>query len=53
MALGKLFRRRRASAGASSAAGGPVGIEIHVKPHNIPGAESSGRVLPGRSGGGC
>jgi cell division protein FtsW (lipid II flippase) len=24
-----------------------VGVEIRVKPHNIPGAESSGRVLPG------
>lgn len=45
MALRDLFRRR-ASTGAS-AEGGPVGVTIHVKAHNIPGAESSGRVLPG------
>lgn len=43
MAL-NLFRRRTA---AASPAGGPVGVEIHVKPHNVPGAERSGRVLPG------
>ncbi|HET7464537.1 MAG TPA: hypothetical protein VFJ82_24975, partial [Longimicrobium sp.] len=38
------FRRRAAS---SSSPGGPVGVAIHVKPHNVPGAERSGRVLPG------
>lgn len=44
MALRDLLRRRpRASAGA---VGMPAGVEIHVRPHNIPGAESSGRVMP-------
>jgi cell division protein FtsW (lipid II flippase) len=43
MAL-RLFRRRASA--AASTPGGPVGVEIHVRPHNIPGAESSGRVLP-------
>ncbi|HEV7586728.1 MAG TPA: FtsW/RodA/SpoVE family cell cycle protein [Longimicrobium sp.] len=44
MALRDLFRR--SNAGTSSAEG-PVGVRIRLKTHNIPGAESSGRVLPG------
>src|SRR6185295_3976766 len=40
----RLFRRRPRAAVAG--AGGPVGVEIHVRPYNIPGAEKSGRVLP-------
>ncbi|HYJ79238.1 MAG TPA: FtsW/RodA/SpoVE family cell cycle protein [Longimicrobiaceae bacterium] len=26
---------------------GPVGVRVKVKPHNVPGAEAGGRVLPG------
>lgn len=44
MALGNLFRRR---APAAAAAGGPVGVPIRVKQHNVPGAVKSGRVFPG------
>jgi len=44
MALRDLFRRRRAA--GAPAEGGPVGVQIRLKTHNIPGAESSGRVLP-------
>jgi cell division protein FtsW (lipid II flippase) len=44
MAL-RLFRRRATA--TASAPGGPEGVVIRVKPHNIPGAESSGRVFPG------
>jgi len=39
-----LFRRRTS---ASPPAGGPVGVAIHIKPHNVPGAERTGRVFPG------
>lgn len=41
-----LFRRRRSGGLTPAAAGGPVGVAIHVKPHNVPGAEASGRVFP-------
>jgi len=44
MALRHLFRRR--SRTTAPGAGMPPGVEIHVRPYNIPGAESSGRVLP-------
>ena len=43
MAL-RLFRRRPRAGAAGP--GGPEGVEIHVRPYNIPGAEKSGRVLP-------
>lgn len=43
MAL-NLFRRRSPS---SPAAGGPLGVAISIKAHNVPGAERSGRVFPG------
>jgi len=42
MAL-NLFGRRSSPA----AAGGPLGVAINVKAHNVPGAERSGRVFPG------
>jgi cell division protein FtsW (lipid II flippase) len=44
MALRDLLRRR--PSGASSGGAGPVGVAIHVKAHNVPGAETSGRVFP-------
>ncbi|HYH83393.1 MAG TPA: hypothetical protein VEX86_26600, partial [Longimicrobium sp.] len=44
MALNLFGRRPR---GAGAAAGGPVGVAIDIKAHNVPGAERSGRVLPG------
>jgi len=40
MALPSFFRRARAT-------GGPAGVAINVRAHNMPGAEGSGRVLPG------
>ncbi|HEX6747536.1 MAG TPA: FtsW/RodA/SpoVE family cell cycle protein [Longimicrobium sp.] len=43
MALRDVFRRR---SGGTAAAGGPVGVAVHVRPHNVPGAEASGRVFP-------
>ncbi|HSU17062.1 FtsW/RodA/SpoVE family cell cycle protein [Longimicrobium sp.] len=42
MALRDLFRRR--SRGSSAA--GPLGVTVRVKAHNVPGAETSGRVFP-------
>jgi cell division protein FtsW (lipid II flippase) len=36
------FRRRSAAA-----ASGPEGVAVRLRPHNRPGAERSGRVLPG------
>lgn len=44
MALRDLFRRRPSAAAATP--GMPAGVEIRVKTHNIPGAESSSRVMP-------
>ena len=44
MALANLFRRR--PHGGGSPAAGPLGVAVHVKPHNVPGAETSGRVFP-------
>jgi cell division protein FtsW (lipid II flippase) len=44
MALRDLLRRRPSTAPAGP--GMPSGVEIRVKTHNIPGAESSGRVMP-------
>ncbi|HEX5724301.1 MAG TPA: FtsW/RodA/SpoVE family cell cycle protein [Longimicrobiaceae bacterium] len=44
MALRDLFRRRRA---ADPLPGGPEGVRIRVRPHNIPAAEREGRVFPG------
>jgi cell division protein FtsW (lipid II flippase) len=44
MALANLFRRRPRAGGGAAA--GPMGVAIHVKPHNVPGAETSGRVFP-------
>jgi cell division protein FtsW (lipid II flippase) len=32
---------------ARRAAPGPVGVQVRVKAHNVPGAETSGRVFPG------
>jgi cell division protein FtsW (lipid II flippase) len=43
MAL-NLFRRRPP---AAAPAGGPLGVAINIKAHNVPGAERSGRVFPG------
>jgi cell division protein FtsW (lipid II flippase) len=42
MALRDLFRRRSGGGPAP----GPLGVAIRVKTHNVPGAESSGRVFP-------
>jgi cell division protein FtsW (lipid II flippase) len=36
------FRRRRGHEAA-----GPQGVAVRIRPHNVPGAERSGRVLPG------
>ena len=41
MSLGDLFR------GRSRGAGLPEGVQIRIRPHNLPDAERSGRVLPG------
>ena len=43
MAL-RLFRRR---APAAAGAGGPMGVQIRLKAHNVPGAVKSGRAFPG------
>jgi len=42
MALRDLFRRRPGGGPVP----GPLGVAIRVKTHNVPGAESSGRVFP-------
>jgi cell division protein FtsW (lipid II flippase) len=41
----RLFGRRATVPDVST--GGPAGVSIRVKAHNIPGAERSGRVFPG------
>jgi cell division protein FtsW (lipid II flippase) len=43
MAL-NLFRRRRSSSDVGP--GGPVGVAIRLKAHNVPGAVKSGRAFP-------
>ncbi len=40
MKMGSIFKRRRPDPG-------PDGVRVKLKPHNRPGAEGSGRVLPG------
>jgi cell division protein FtsW (lipid II flippase) len=42
MALGDLFRRRRAAPAA-----GPEGVTVRLKAHNRPSLQRSGRILPG------
>ena len=42
MAIRDMFRPR-----ARRRPAGPVGVQVRVKPHNVPGAEEQGRVFPG------
>ncbi|HEU0298934.1 MAG TPA: FtsW/RodA/SpoVE family cell cycle protein [Longimicrobium sp.] len=42
MAIGRIFRRP-----SRPAMGGPEGVTVRIKPHNLPSEQRAGRVVPG------